>query len=177
MAQLQIPPVTPNDLQTFQAKHFLGHRTPACDTPTAPAEDAYYSYEEEEYYDDDTEHLGRYPDGVKRTLTEEQIRIFRHSEIHAILRERQLREEEAEYEGSDEQAQGPAQTGNAKRKRGDGDNDEGGLKRVGSKLTESADIGSGTTALDYDDEQESRGIRRPAASAPFAGRRIISYED
>ncbi|OJJ88771.1 DUF3807 domain-containing protein [Aspergillus glaucus CBS 516.65] len=180
MAQLQIPPVTLDDLQTFQAKHFLGHQTPACDNPTAPAEDAYYPYEEEEYYDDGDD-LGFYPDGVERTLTDEQIRIFRHSEIHAILRERQLREEEAEYEGSDEQAQaqaqGPAQTGNAKRKREDEDNDEGGLKRVGSKLAESAGVGTGSTALDYDDEQEPREIQRPAASAPFAGRRIISYED
>jgi len=37
--------------------------------------------------------LGYYPDGVKRTLTDEEIAIFRHSEIEAILRERRLRRE------------------------------------------------------------------------------------
>ncbi|ODM19758.1 hypothetical protein SI65_04744 [Aspergillus cristatus] len=179
MSQLQIPRVTLEDLQTFQAKHFLGHQTPACDYPTAPAKDAYYPYEEEEYYDDDGDDLGYYPDGVKRTLTDEQIRIFRHSEIHAILRERQLKQEKAEFEKSDEQAQGQTQTVNAKRKREDEDNDEGGSKRVGSKQAESAraGVGSGSTALHYDDEQEPREVQRPTTSAPFAGRRIISYED
>ncbi|KAK5146580.1 hypothetical protein LTR04_001013, partial [Oleoguttula sp. CCFEE 6159] len=44
-------------------------------------------------YDDDD--LGYYPDGVKRTLTDEQIAIFRHSEIQAILKvRRHLREAE-----------------------------------------------------------------------------------
>lgn len=32
--------------------------------------------------------LGYYPDGVKRTLTDEQIAMFRHSEIQALLRKR-----------------------------------------------------------------------------------------
>jgi hypothetical protein len=40
-----------------------------------------YHYEEEE---DDG--LGYYPDGVKRTLTDEQIAIFRHSELEALRR-------------------------------------------------------------------------------------------
>lgn len=48
------------------------------------------------YYEGE-EDLGYYKDGAKRTLTDEQIEIFRHSEIHALLRERErLREEEAE---------------------------------------------------------------------------------
>ncbi|KAI0443203.1 hypothetical protein F4803DRAFT_329391 [Xylaria telfairii] len=41
-----------------------------------------YHYEGEE--EDDG--LGYYPDGVKRTLTDEQIAIFRHSEIEALRR-------------------------------------------------------------------------------------------
>lgn len=44
------------------------------------------------------EDLGYYPDGVKRTLTDEQIRIFRHSEIHTLLREKQLKDDEAQYQ-------------------------------------------------------------------------------
>ena len=43
------------------------------------------------YEDDDG--LGYYPDGVKRTLTDEQIAMFRHSEIYALLRERQVKKE------------------------------------------------------------------------------------
>lgn len=48
--------------------------------------------------DDD---LGYYPDGVKRTLTDDQIAMFRHSEIYAILRERQVRQENLEAEGGE----------------------------------------------------------------------------
>ncbi|KAL8707440.1 MAG: hypothetical protein Q9220_007528 [cf. Caloplaca sp. 1 TL-2023] len=40
--------------------------------------------------DDD---LGCYSDGVKRTLTDEQISMFRHSEVYSILRKRQLQKE------------------------------------------------------------------------------------
>jgi len=42
--------------------------------------------------------LGYYADGVKRTLTEDQIAMFRHSEIYAIIRERQVRRENADAE-------------------------------------------------------------------------------
>lgn len=49
--------------------------------------------------DDD---LGYYPDGVKRTLTDDQIAMFRHSEIYSILRERQVRKENMEAEGGEE---------------------------------------------------------------------------
>lgn len=42
--------------------------------------------------------MGYYPDGVKRTLTDEQIQIFRHTEIHELIRARQLERDAAEYE-------------------------------------------------------------------------------
>ena len=45
-----------------------------------------YEGEEQEYENDDG--LGYYPDGVKRTLTDDQIAIFRHSEIEALRRAR-----------------------------------------------------------------------------------------
>ena len=50
----------------------------------------------EEYYEEADDGLGYYPDGTKRTLTDEQIAMFRHSEIQAILRKRRLREENGE---------------------------------------------------------------------------------
>ena len=37
------------------------------------------------YYDEDDDGLGYYSDGVKRTLTDSQLSIFRHSEIQRIL--------------------------------------------------------------------------------------------
>ena len=48
---------------------------------------------EDHYQEDDG--LGYYDDGVKRTLTDEQIAMFRHSEIQAILKERRLQQQEA----------------------------------------------------------------------------------
>ena len=45
--------------------------------------------------------LGYYPDGVKRTLTDEQIAMFRHSEIYSILRERQVLKENRQADGYD----------------------------------------------------------------------------
>jgi hypothetical protein len=45
--------------------------------------------EEEEYIEEtEDDGLGYYEDGAKRTLTDEQIAIFRHSEIEASLRDR-----------------------------------------------------------------------------------------
>jgi len=55
----------------------------------------------EEYAEEiEDDGLGYYEDGVKRTLTDEQIAIFRHSEIQALLRDRRHAEEaqEDEYE-------------------------------------------------------------------------------
>ncbi|KAI9737659.1 MAG: hypothetical protein M1818_005663 [Claussenomyces sp. TS43310] len=45
----------------------------------------------------DDDGLGYYDDGTKRTLTDEQVAMFRHSEIHALLKKR-LRAEEAQTE-------------------------------------------------------------------------------
>jgi len=49
--------------------------------------------------------LGYYPDGNKRTLTDDQIAMFRHSEIYSILRERQVLKENREADG-DERSEG-----------------------------------------------------------------------
>ncbi|KAF1975774.1 hypothetical protein BU23DRAFT_579002 [Bimuria novae-zelandiae CBS 107.79] len=88
--QLQIPTVTVDDLRHFHTKHF----------PTAPIPVQYlYGTKgevSEEYHDDDDDGLGYYEDGVKRTLTDEQIAMFRHSEIQRILLERMRRKEAGE---------------------------------------------------------------------------------
>ena len=59
---------------------------------------------------EDDDGLGYYPDGVKRTLTDEQIAMFRHSEIYAIIRQRQLRLENKDV-GTKDQAVGSALEG------------------------------------------------------------------
>ncbi|KAF3481967.1 uncharacterized protein GIQ15_04726 [Arthroderma uncinatum] len=97
----KVPPVTCDDLATFHAKHFATHNfksaiasniiTPACNA----IETAATGYENS--FDDG---LGYYPDGVKRTLTDQQIQIFRHSEIQALLRQKELEEQSF---GNDEQ--------------------------------------------------------------------------
>jgi hypothetical protein len=52
----------------------------------------------EETHGDDG--LGYYSDDVKRTLTDDQIAMFRHSEIQVLLRERRRRRENSEDETS-----------------------------------------------------------------------------
>ncbi|KAK2872161.1 hypothetical protein FQN49_002519 [Arthroderma sp. PD_2] len=89
-----IPSITCDDLAAFHAKHFATHDFNAITasdfltTPYNATEAEATSYED--FYDDE---LGYYPDGVKRTLTDEQIAIFRHSEIQALLRQKKLEEE------------------------------------------------------------------------------------
>jgi hypothetical protein len=84
--------VAQDDLRAFHAQHFS--HAPAPEHILHGAEPAKETAEEyyEEYYEED-DGLGYYPDGTKRTLTDEQVAMFRHSEIHNILRKRQLRQE------------------------------------------------------------------------------------
>jgi hypothetical protein len=50
--------------------------------------------------------LGYYADGAKRTLTDDQVAIFRHSEIQTCLRERRQRQSKKEEEEEEEQGHG-----------------------------------------------------------------------
>lgn len=71
-------------MTAFHAKHF------------SPSGDVFQCPTPGEAEEDDG--LGFYPDGVKRTLTDEQIAMFRHSEIQKLLLERQRREEAEQEE-------------------------------------------------------------------------------
>ena len=53
--------------------------------------------------DDVDDGLGYYSDGVKRTLTDEQVAMFRHSEIYAIQRARQVAKENGDADGGEEE--------------------------------------------------------------------------
>ncbi|KAE9368421.1 hypothetical protein N431DRAFT_443864 [Stipitochalara longipes BDJ] len=76
------PVVSTEDLATFHATHFAAG-------PTTHFAEQFLGPVEEEYPEDlDDDGLGYYKDGTKRTLTDEQIAIFRHSEVQALLRDR-----------------------------------------------------------------------------------------
>lgn len=73
-----MPDVTVESLQAWHTS-----RNDGLDTVADEADD----------YGDIEDDLGYYPDGVKRTLTDEQIAIFRHSEVQTLLRERRHQQE------------------------------------------------------------------------------------
>ncbi|KAI1739198.1 hypothetical protein F4680DRAFT_449302 [Xylaria scruposa] len=86
----EAPEVSQADIEAFHATHFSNHAIGLFNSqflrPNAAhvGDSGYYHHEEEEEEEDDG--LGYYPDGVKRTLTDEQIAIFRHSELEALRR-------------------------------------------------------------------------------------------
>ncbi|KAI0103519.1 hypothetical protein F4814DRAFT_452867 [Daldinia grandis] len=89
----QAPEVSQEEIGFFHDAHFSLAATKLFNVQFLRPEnvqdkqDEYQFYEEyEEYYEENDDGLGYYPDGVKRTLTDEQIAIFRHSEIEALRR-------------------------------------------------------------------------------------------
>ncbi|KAL9110290.1 MAG: hypothetical protein Q9227_005197 [Pyrenula ochraceoflavens] len=87
------------DLLTFHEQHFhkrRDHESIRVAFPTTKSTSLEYQ-SEPRVWDDDG--LGYYTDGIKRTLTDEQIAMFRHSEIQRLVREKQI---EAENAGFDE---------------------------------------------------------------------------
>ncbi|KAL4738961.1 hypothetical protein BDV11DRAFT_205475 [Aspergillus similis] len=199
MAHVHIPAVRLEDLQAFQAKHFPATVKPL-QSPSHPTHDAYnenfYAGEEDADHEDDD--LGYYPDGVKRTLTDEQIRIFRHSEIHSLLRERQIKQENEEYERrlggkTEPQPQAKAQVHASPGENRDGGisappknvaNAAAGRKRSADKIGSDAGAGepvpkrkspsdSGAPCdvhLDYNEES----VDAPTAASQSRGRRATS---
>lgn len=71
----------------FHKAHFPGQALPSISHPTLgfSSSDALQELEKTPQDDDG---LGYYEDGVKRTLTDEQIAIFRHTEVQELLRAR-----------------------------------------------------------------------------------------
>ena len=90
--------MTQEDLNNFHA-HVFGSPAPRQLFPTE--EESQNDALHEESFQVENDDLGYYPDGVKRTLTDDQIAMFRHSEIYSIVRERQVRQENLEAEGGD----------------------------------------------------------------------------
>ncbi|KAK0259901.1 hypothetical protein LTR91_000513 [Friedmanniomyces endolithicus] len=79
--------------ERFQYSHYGDHTKPEnwfVDAETALQYGSTLTSEEDG--------LGYYADGTKRTLTDEQVAMFRHSEIEHLLRERRLVRDEEEYQ-------------------------------------------------------------------------------
>ncbi|KAL1879544.1 hypothetical protein Plec18167_004001 [Paecilomyces lecythidis] len=184
--QLQAPSISLDDLQAFHTRHFPGQGHP---NPPNFSHDQ-TQLVESEYYEEEDDFLGYYPDGVKRTLTNEQIRIFRHSEIHAILRERQLEEEQRIQEEEDAAADRVVedskmhvtsdvtaqQSTNSSQMSKDQNKDTSAQKKPRQSIPQGDQGG-----LDYDDDSSYQAHMADdaatAAASRLAGRRIISYDD
>ncbi|KAM0712322.1 hypothetical protein Q7P37_011417 [Cladosporium fusiforme] len=94
---LTIPTVTEDDLLSFQFTHFGDDTKP--DTFFVDPEHALNYHPGLDELGDDG--LGWYEDGVKRTLTDEQIEMFRHTELEELMRKRRLEAEAEEQEVDD----------------------------------------------------------------------------
>ena len=127
---------------------------------------------------------------MKRTLTDEQIRIFRHSEIHSILRERELQgeNEDAEKSSEDEHLDkdGDHRTRNDALVNSDKTEEASNLSSFkGSDLkmetTLKVNNASESGSLDYGEDGSNRNngqAKGGTASGPaVAGRKVISYAD
>ena len=91
--------VTQEDLYAFHARIF-GSSAPI--QPSCTEQESYDDVTDKDVFRAEDDDLGYYPDGTKRTLTDEQIAMFRHSEVYSILRERQVRKENLEADGGDQ---------------------------------------------------------------------------
>lgn len=71
-------------LISFHQTHFPGIAVPE----SLVVSQQWHEEKEEEEDEEEEDDLGYYHDGVKRSLTDEQIKLFRHSEIQRLLAER-----------------------------------------------------------------------------------------
>ena len=74
-------------LRSFHRAHFPGQCIPQLQERSTLLPGSLTSALHE---DEDLDELGWYDDGIKRTLTDEQIAMFRHSEIQRLLQQRKL---------------------------------------------------------------------------------------
>lgn len=114
-------------------------------------------------------------------MTDEQIEIFRHSEIHALLRERErLREEEAEEQSDVEEANQSETRPNVDKETQNGA-DNRVLKRKSIEASESSSAKrpkdeDGTAQLN--DDKAAANTQQTTSSGDFHfGRKVVSYAD
>ncbi|KAK4659594.1 hypothetical protein QC762_111700 [Podospora pseudocomata] len=184
---IQVPTISQADMLAFHEQHFAQFATDHFHSqflrPSLDDQELILSHEqEEEYYyeEEEDDGLGYYPDGVKRTLTDEQIAIFRHSELEALRRGRQPPKPQgatatlaADLSEGEISSPAPVVTAkkNKKRKRNNKN------KNVGEPLMDLRKrtwdvVDKGLASLDYGEEETQQ-----PAQASTAQRRQISYDD
>ncbi|KAH7269478.1 uncharacterized protein BKA55DRAFT_682569 [Fusarium redolens] len=97
-----IPNISPDDLFAFHKSHFSHTALAAFGSEfiDSPPRDQTQDDAVDDTWEEEDDDLGYYPDGVKRTLTDAQIEIFRHSELETLRKEK----ERAKQLGSKETA-------------------------------------------------------------------------
>lgn len=134
--------------------------------------------------DDDDDGLGYYADGVKRTLTDEQIAIFRHSEIQTLLREQRrhaaAQADVTDHEEVNEVISSSGSQAEGERMAMDDDEDEREyiefLKRERREFHQAE--GAEDVSLAYDDEAgPAEEVRTNDEISAWKSRKSIVYED
>jgi hypothetical protein len=190
---LKVPQISQAEMTAFHDAHFAQLATDHFHThflrpDHQPAEEpTYNAADDEEYYEEEDDGLGYYPDGVKRTLTDEQIAIFRHSELEALCRAKQSSkpkkattttpEEDAAHDMSEEGEVSSVPSATAKkskkRKRGKPKNNKtnNGGEPIDLRKRTWDVVDKGLATLDYGEEGHE------PAEASAIQRRRISYDD
>ncbi|WYZ44135.1 hypothetical protein EsH8_VII_000571 [Colletotrichum jinshuiense] len=89
------PNVSNDDLMTFFEAHFSDASVQNFNADFfnpdqhSTVTNAGLPQDDGDFFEEEDDGLGYYPDGVKRTLTDEQIAMFRHSELEALKREQE----------------------------------------------------------------------------------------
>lgn len=92
-----------SDLLAFQLVHFGDETYPDHWFVDAQFALDYEPVGDPQFWGEEDDGLGHYEDGVKRTLTDEQIEMFRHSEMEQMARAERLARE-AQDEATEDQA-------------------------------------------------------------------------
>ncbi|KAK4161964.1 hypothetical protein QBC43DRAFT_89192 [Cladorrhinum sp. PSN259] len=189
---IKVPQISNAEMIAFHDAHFAQFATndfesrflrPNQTTPenNPHREDEAEYFEEEEEEDDG---LGYYSDGVKRTLTDEQVAIFRHSELEALRRVKEsskLRkamttrsEKDATHDLSEGEVSSatPSVTAKKNKKRKRGKNKSVGEPPIDLRKRTWDVVDKGLASLDYGEE----ALQQPT-QASNVQRRQISYDD
>ncbi|KAK3984137.1 hypothetical protein QBC44DRAFT_23549 [Cladorrhinum sp. PSN332] len=189
---IRVPHISQAEMIAFYEAHFAQFATNHFEShflrPNQPApQKNSYTGEAEEYYEEEEEEddgLGYYPDGVKRTLTNEQIAIFRHSELEALRRVKEssklkkaiitATEEDAVQDLSEGEVSSatPSTTAKKNKKRKRGKNKNAGEQPIDLRKRTWDVVDKGLASLDYGEQE----FQQPPLASNVQ-RRQISYDD
>ncbi|KAK4190478.1 hypothetical protein QBC35DRAFT_69680 [Podospora australis] len=173
----------------FAVDHFHSHflRPDQTTTQSPTSQSIAHEAEDDDYEEEEDDGLGYYPDGVKRTLTDDQIAIFRHSELEALRRAgdsskiKKATTKPATEDTAQELSEGeissvtPPSTAtakkNKKRKRGKNKH-AGGEPPIDLRKRTWDVVDTGLATLDYGEEDTPQPSHSNAVQ-----RRQISYDD